>query len=240
MVDEQAILGESAARISALIRSRDLATPVEHLGRWKVRDVVAHLGGVHRWATRIVAARSMDGPGFQKSKLDGDALCDWFDEGVQDLLAVFRNNDPRDPCPNFNPGSDKTVGWWSLRQMHETMVHRWDVEQALDCVTSLDPAASAECIDEYLDVFIRTRGKQTLTSPLVLSTTRPSRAWTLVPAAKAGRVDVAAGRDSSITTELRGKPGDLLLAVWRRLSIDDAGLVVIGDAQLAASLMGPT
>ena len=81
---------QAAARISALARAGDLTTPVDHLNRWKVRDVVAHLGGVYQWATRIVQDRSMKGPGFTKSKLDGTELCDWFDVAAQSVVELLR------------------------------------------------------------------------------------------------------------------------------------------------------
>lgn len=108
-IDETTVVATEAARISGLGRSCDLTTPVGHLGRWKIRDVVAHLGGVHRWATRIITTRSTDGPSFTKSKLDGPKPCDWFDDGAEALLEAFRANDRDEACPNFNPGSANTI-----------------------------------------------------------------------------------------------------------------------------------
>ncbi len=232
------MIAAAAERISELIRSSDLTTPVPHLGRWRVRDVAAHLGGVHRWATRIVRTRSMDGPGFTKSKLDGRELCDWFDAGAEDLLAAFRDNDADDPCPNFNPGSPKNVAWWSRRQMHETTVHRWDVERALGCNTPIAPAIAADGIDEFLDVFVRTRGKQTLIAPLVLATNGLAREWTLSPASRPGRIDVAAGRNPEASSELVGSPEGLLLVLWGRLTFSEAHMSVGGSEAVALSLMG--
>lgn len=237
-IDHLAKLEESAARISELIHGQELSTPVPRLGRWKIRDVVAHLGGVHRWATRIVEARSMDGPGFTKSKLDGTELCHWFDEGAGRLLDALRSNPPTDPCPNFNPGSDPTVSWWVRRQLHETTVHRWDVERAVAQLTSIDAEVAADGVDEYLDVFVRTRGKQTLTAPLVLASTEPVRSWSLTPADRPGRVDIAPGRLDEITDEIAGSPQDLLLLAWGRLALTETDLTVTGSADVARSLTG--
>lgn len=236
-IDEIAVIAAEARRISGLIRSADLTATVPHLGRWKVRDIAAHLGGVHRWAARIVGTRSMGGPGFTKSKLTGTELCDWFDAGVEDLLVVLRANNADDDCPNFNPGSPNTVAWWSRRQMHETTVHRWDIESALGCTTQIDPAVAADGIDEYLDVFVRTRGKQTLIAPLILTTAQPKRAWTLSPAARRGRIDITDGRSAEATAELTGRPEEVLLALWGRLSPSEAHLETRGDPEVAASLM---
>lgn len=237
-IDHHDAIAAAACRISGLIRAADLTASVPHLGRWKVRDVAGHLGGVHRWATRIVSTRSMDGPSFTKSKLAGTELCDWFDAGVEDLLVALRANKADDHCPNFNPGSPDTVAWWSRRQTHETTVHRWDIERALGCTTQIDPAVAADGIDEYLDVFVRTRGKQTLIAPLTLATTRPSQAWTLSPAVLPGRVDVEDGRSAEATSQVVGRPETLLLVLWGRLKLSEAALKTHGDPAVVASLTG--
>ena len=237
MIDHLAMIEVSALRISELARSHDLSTPVPELGRWKIRDVVAHLGGIHRWATRIVDTKSMDGPSFTKSKLDGDALCDWFDDGAEQLLRAFTSNEFSDACPNFNPGSEPTVGWWARRQLHETTVHRWDVERSLDRIIAIDPDLAADGIDEYLDVFVRTRGKQTLNAPLTITSDQPPMSWSLRPASRPGRVDVAGGRLDA-PEEISGAPQDLLLLLWGRLAFSETDLVVRGSADVAASLTG--
>ncbi len=238
-IDQPTVISIEAEIISRIVRSCDLTTPVGHLGRWKVRDVVAHLGGVHRWATRIVASRSIDGPSFTKSKLDGPELCDWFDAGTEMLLETFGATDRESACPNFNPGSANTVAWWVRRQMHETTVHRWDIERALDCTTAIAPAVAADGIDEFLDVFIRTRGKQTLNAPLRLSSTDPPRSWTLTPAEKPGRIDIDIDIDGAADpdAELTGLPEDLLLLLWGRLSLVETNLRITGDVRTARSLV---
>lgn len=231
---------DAAMRISDLARGSDLATPVGHLNRWKIRDVVAHLGGVHRWATQIMIERSRSVPGFKKSKLDGTELCDWFDEGARLLVDELRKTDFGEPCPTFNPGSDGNIEFWARRQAHESTVHRWDVERALDSTTKIEADLAVDGIDEFLDVFVRTRGKQTLESTLVLRTTSPSRTWTLTPATKPGRIDVAQGGPESTgndLTQVLGEPESLLLALWGRLAASDAQLTITGDQAAAASLI---
>jgi len=149
------------------------------------------------------------------------------------------NHDPTESCPNFNPGSDSTIAWWIRRQTHESTVHRWDVEHALESTTAIDAKLAVDGVDEFLDVFVRTRGKQTLASTLVLRTTRPKRVWTLVPAAKAGRIDVANGpldTPAGSVTEVAGQPAALLLGLWGRQSASTAKLKISGDTAAAASL----
>ena len=121
--------------------------------------------------------------------------------------------------------------------MHETTVHRWDAERALACTEPIDPQVAVDGIDEYLDVFVRTRGKQTLIAPLVLVSTRPERAWTLSPSATPGRLDISNGRTVGVPDGLAGSPDKLLLMLWGRLSSTEPGLVMTGDSEVAGSLV---
>jgi uncharacterized protein (TIGR03083 family) len=224
-----------AARISELARLGDLTTPAPWLGRWRVRDVVAHLGGVHRWATRIVETRSMDGPGFTKSKLDGIALCDWFDEGAAALAANLAEVDPDEACPNFNPGSARTMAFWLRRQTHETTVHRWDVEQALGAVTPIEEDVAVDGIDEYLDIWVRSRGKHTLAAPLTIRASEVAWAWTLMPDDRPGRVQVEVSTTpTTATSAVSADPGHLLLWLWGRSPLPDSA-VIDGDPTVVAS-----
>lgn len=235
------LIENESIRILELGRSKDLSEPVPHLGRWKARDVIAHLGGVHRWATRVLTERSMAGPGFKKSSLDGPALCDWFEEGAASLVATMRADGPEAVCPNFNPGSPSTVAWWIRRQQHETTIHRWDVEAAFGAVSSIDPSIAVDGIDEFLDTFVRTRGKHDLDSTVLVETTRPKRRWTLRPADKPGRIDVSVGPPASGESEVtlvKGRPDALLLALWGRLTAPEAKLAIEGRAELSSLLKG--
>lgn len=235
MIDSFGSITTSVQQISTLARAGDLTTPVEGLGQWTARDVVAHLGGVHRWATRIVLAGSMDGPGFTKSKLDGIDLCDWFDEGAAQLLDTLRTADPDAPCPNFNPGSPNTNAFWIRRQTHETLVHCFDVERALAEPSPIAPDVAADAVDEYLDTFVRTRGKQTLASALLLTCTDHPATWLLSPADRVGRLDINNAEAPKPLAEISAPAMSLLLVAWQRISADDPQISVTGDRAVATS-----
>jgi uncharacterized protein (TIGR03083 family) len=234
------IIAAEGARISRLARGGDLSRPVSYLPRWRVRDVVAHLGGVHRWATRIVSEQSMAGPGFRKSPLDGEALCDWFDEGLGALVATFVATDPTAICPNFSPGSPDIAAFWFRRQAHETAMHRWDVEFGLGQVSGFDTAVATDGIDELLHVFVRTRGGYTIEAPVAITCVDSSASWGIAPADKPGRVRVDRGAPQRRAATLQGTATDLLLALWHRVPLDGTGITVTGDAKVAASFVtGP-
>jgi hypothetical protein len=48
-----------AARVVEVARIGPMDARVPHMRRWRLSDVVAHLGGVHRWAGEVVEQRSM-------------------------------------------------------------------------------------------------------------------------------------------------------------------------------------
>lgn len=231
------VIVREARRIQELGGSHDLSTGTIGLGRWKLRDVIAHLGGVHRWATRTVSDRSMDGPSFRKSKLDGVDLLEWFEEGAAALIDALHASDPSEPCPNFSPGSNATVGWWIRRQAHETTVHRWDVERPIGEATPIADALGADGIDEFLDTFVRPRGKHSLRGALSISVPHPARSWTLRPTDRPGRlaVDVDTRFSDDVVAGIEGPAGAALLVLWRRLNVADAGLTVTGDRDVASS-----
>lgn len=237
-LDRVGALTMAGERMSVLARHGDLTTPAIGLGRWSARDIVAHVGGIHRWAARIVRTRSMEGASSTRSRLDGAALCDWFDEGRLDLADVLAATDPEARCPNFNPGSRSIAGFWHRRQAHETTVHRWDLERALGATSPIDVDLATDGVEEYLDVFVRGRGTQTLLAPLVLTAVDHDRSWTVRPSARPGRVDVEAGAARDVATVLAGPAPTLLLHLWGRVPIDADGLSVTGDGAVAASFRG--
>ncbi|MEM7288443.1 MAG: maleylpyruvate isomerase family mycothiol-dependent enzyme [Actinomycetota bacterium] len=221
-------------RIAHRAATADMTAPAVGLGRWRVQDVVAHLGGVHEWATRVVRTGTMDGPGFRKSKLRGPELADWYGRVAAELVDTLRDADPSEPCDNFNPGSASTNTFWIRRQLHESLIHAYDIDRAVGDVVAIPIEAAADGIDEYLDVFVRTRGKQTLSAPLGLRITDGDRRWALAPAAKPGRIDVDPIGAEPVAT-IAGPAMELSLVLWSRLTVAEAQLEVVGDPAVASS-----
>ena len=133
-------------------------------------------------------------------------------------------------------GTDQHVRFWSRRQLHETLVHRTDVELALGRSPTADPAVAADAIDEFLVNL----GSAAYFSPRVTSlrgdgqqlsfrATDEDREWsvTLQPGGFA-----VGGPAGSPDATLAGPALTLLLVLYRRLPPDATGILAAGDRSL--------
>jgi uncharacterized protein (TIGR03083 family) len=245
LVDRSSHAGTVAsegARVSEVAHIGPMDARVPHMRRWKLTDVVAHLGGVHRWAAEIVSTRSMS-VGRRRGRERGDALIAWFDEGVERLASVLAEADLDEPCPNFSPGSPNTIAFWARRQAHETTMHRWDAESAVGQITAIEPMFATDGIDELFDTFTRTRGRQVLAGPIVFACADTGATWTMFPAEKRGRIDFerdTVKRVGASVATVSGSAENLLLALWHRRTIAEADLTLTGPTAVAeAFIAGP-
>jgi uncharacterized protein (TIGR03083 family) len=229
------VVAAEGRRIVQLGRTADHSARVPHMARWRLHDVIAHLGGVHLWAADIVRTGTIDGKGFRKGRATGQELVGWYQAALTDLVVALTQADPADVCPNFSPGSASTVGFWSRRQCHETTIHRYDVQAAAGEITPTDATVATDGIDEFLFVFARTRGGWTVASPVALTASDTGASWTVRPAAKPGRIDVARGvADDVRSAAVTGTAEHLVLSLWGRPS---SGTIIDPDGR-SAELFG--
>lgn len=208
---------------------------------WVLRDLVLHLGGVHRWATGYVAGRFTEQRDVDLDEVvggvwPGDAeLLPWFRTGHADLVAALRDADPDLACWTFLR-APSPLAMWARRQCHETTVHRVDAEAAAGVpITPLDPAVAADGVDELLTCFVTRRGGRLRSDPprsmRVVATDAPGD-W-LVRVGSDG-VTTATGPDADGPADctVAGTAADLDLALWNRGGADR--LTVEGDAGVLA------
>ena len=139
---------------AGLTAAPDLQAPVPWVPAWTIRDLVGHLGAVHRWATAIVRAGTTDRPAAPPQPPDR-GLLDWYAAGLTDLVHALRDTPPDAPAWHMSPAAEKTVGSWVRRQAHELAVHRMDLEVAAGLpVTAVDPELAEDGADEVLRVVV--------------------------------------------------------------------------------------
>jgi uncharacterized protein (TIGR03083 family) len=188
---------------------------------WAVRDLVQHLGGVHRWATGVVGtphveAWKIDLPEVVGTWPSDDELSAWLVDGADALVATLEAADPALECFTFLKATSP-LAMWSRRQAHETAIHRADGEAAAGApAVAFEPAFAADGVDELLACFI-TRGRR--------FTSDPARTLRVTATDTDGDWDVGIGPDGVTTvaggsvpadTTVRGAGSDVYQALWNR------------------------
>ncbi len=200
---------------------------------WTVRDLVRHVGYVHRWAATYVrdahpAPLGDDEEDAAVGPMPDDAdLLPWFRDGHAALVKALRAAPEGLVCWHFLK-APSALAFWARRQAHETTIHRADAEAATGPIAGVAGDFGADGVDELLLGFYTRRGGQLRSerpcSLLVRATDVPQTAWTV----RIGPDGAAIRRgDEPADCVLKGPASDLYLALWNRRSTDD--LDVDGD-----------
>jgi uncharacterized protein (TIGR03083 family) len=150
---EGALLADAAGRAG-------LAAPVPSCPSWQTRDLLRHLGYVHRWAAAYVAERIAE-PVAELTEAeqlaggppDGELVA-WFRAGHAALTATLRSAAPGMYCWAFLD-APSPLAFWARRQAHETAIHRADAQLAAGEIPEFESALAVDGIDELLLGFFR-------------------------------------------------------------------------------------
>jgi len=138
--------------------------PVPACPDWRVRDLLKHLGYVHRWAAGYVReqhARWVDRASEAEILRGGpadEALAGWFRDGHAALVRALEAADPGMTCWTFLE-APSPLAFWARRQAHETAIHRVDAQQAAAGAgvagePAFTPRFAADGIDELIMGFL--------------------------------------------------------------------------------------
>jgi uncharacterized protein (TIGR03083 family) len=199
---------------------------------WDVRQVVTHVGGVHRWATQVVsgappehveAASAVVGVGPPD-----DELVDWLGLGYEALVSALAAAPDDLDAVTFLP-AESPKHFWARRQAHETAIHRADVENAAGGAPDYDADFAQDGIAELLLGFARRRANA-IPAPGTLGLDAVDGAsWLLTFGGE--RIEAVPTEDLTGTdVTVRGLSSDLYLWLWNRPSEAFAD----GDPDVAA------
>jgi uncharacterized protein (TIGR03083 family) len=228
------LAAELAAGLTPVEGGLDVVVP--WVPAWTARDLVGHLGTVHRWATAIVRAGTADGPPVSTGPPDDDLL-DWYAAGHTELVRALRATPPDSPAWHMSPAAPKVAAEWVRRQAHELAVHRMDLEVAAGVPHApLDPPLADDGVDELLGIVLpRWAHSEPLLSARALvavTNTDTGREWEV--RIDRGVVDLAREHSGAADATLTGAGTPLLLHLWGR----PAHMAVSGDVAAAALLRG--
>jgi uncharacterized protein (TIGR03083 family) len=197
---------------------------------WKERDLLLHVGGVHRWATGYVDGAVTDPDGVSYAELvepppDDATFVDWFREGHAALVGALRGAPADLECWTFLP-APSPLAFWARRQAHETAIHRVDAESGSGPFTAFAPDIARDGIDELLTRFATRPRSRDVQAPRTLQVhaTDGDGDWHVT--IRAEGIDVTEGR-SAADCSVAGTASDLYTLLWNRRGTD--GLDVDGD-----------
>lgn len=227
-----------------------LDAPVPTCEGWVVADVLGHLGRVHRSVAEIIERRAQEVPPVEIPRPPaGDALLDFFAEGLDRVVAALASIGPDEPVYSWS--GEGNGRFYHRRMAHELAVHRFDAEAAHGLPGPFDPVMAVDGIDEFYDVlvpFSARRWERALPDGglALVRTDGPERWWiegvdgavvttrtgdpALGPAGN-GPATVAAVTTAAAAVTVSGPASDLFRFVWHRGTGD--GLGVVGDVTVA-------
>ncbi|MFJ5264573.1 maleylpyruvate isomerase family mycothiol-dependent enzyme [Streptomyces sp. NPDC088387] len=238
-------IAHQVGQLRAVVTSgADLSGRVPTCPDWSLEYLVRHTGGALRWVDEMVRTRAQEelpldrvpevtGPVAQG---DAAALDGWLAETGERVVASLREAGAETAVWSW--AGIPTSGFWARRMTHELTVHRADATLAAGLPYSVAPEVAADAIDEWLQIVqyvqrvmphdaaneLRGDGRT-----IHLHATDVEAEWVIELGA--GGVVWRRGHEKA-TVALRGALTDVLLAFYRRLPLDGAGVEVLGEREL--------
>lgn len=240
-MDHLRALADLQERFLETTRRADPSTPIPWLGRWKVEQLVVHLARIHHWAAGQ-ARRTQETPLGRGPFADLPAL---YAECAAELRATLAELDPDARAwALVDDGVRRaqqtgTVRFWHRRQLHETLVHLWDLRTAigegLDDVDTGGDEAWLDSLDEVVTVMHPRQLRLERVAPpaarIVFAPTGADASWTLTGAADDAPVVTVAGPAKSLALLAWGR------GVPEHDRLAGEGVEVTGDRSLAEAVL---
>jgi len=247
VTEHLAILDRDGKLLAAAADSAGLEATVPSCPPWQVRDLLRHIGYVHRWAGRYVAERRAerlpDRPGEAELLSGGpvDAeLLDWFSAGHEALVTELTRAAPDLACWYFLDAPSPRV-FWARRQAHETAIHRVDAELAAGHVTSHEvtpheAAFAADGVDELIMGFFGRDAEQLSDEQragarrrLQVCSTDTGQAWHVQLISDGTLATQVQRGGGAADCTLSGPASGLYRLLWNRADPPTAAVEVSGD-----------
>ncbi|HEY6635809.1 MAG TPA: maleylpyruvate isomerase family mycothiol-dependent enzyme, partial [Acidimicrobiia bacterium] len=139
-------------------------------------------------------------------------VIDWYEAGLDAMLAALTDSDPETACWAFGPS--QCVAAWETRMVIETGVHRWDAYQAFGEEDRLTDRVAVAGLEEFADMWLP---RLPDLSGLEVVAEDLGRSWVYGPAPRA----TVSGTASDIYLRLMSRPSPVLLPDDWVAAVDD-------------------
>jgi uncharacterized protein (TIGR03083 family) len=227
----------SAAFREVVAAADDLGARVPGCPDWALRDLVAHLGAVHRfWAATVAAGPAAEPPSaaaLGDREPHGD-LIEWSAESTRMMLAALRAAGERDCWAWWGAsGAPMTTGAVARHQVQETAVHTYDAQESIGRPEPLPASVAIDGIPEFLAVGLGSMGAWPHRPARIAVSAVEGPTWVVDLTPAGVRIDPAASGAPLAT--LRGSASDVVLTLYGRLPPET--LAVDGDHAAARELL---
>jgi uncharacterized protein (TIGR03083 family) len=228
--DHVAAIQEHANGLGAAAQAAGLDAMTTTCPGWAVRDLVSHIGGVHRWAAgNIAKGRVSEDEAEQMFIAPPDpALLSWYADGYAALLTTLAEADRDVECFTFLPEITSPLEFWARRQAHETAIHRVDAESAVGATPGFDVGFAVDGLDELINGFVRRKGGRLRSDPTVTIAVAPSdapAAWWIQVGPEGRSITTTTGEVPPADLTLRGPAERLYLLLWNRAGRDHVDVI---------------
>lgn len=149
------VLQSEVSRILSILDDAtvDLRSPVPVCPGWLLEDVPIHLGRVYSLVATIVSGDPSLPPDRERlpQRRPDESAAVWMKRQFEVLLALLSDAPPDGLAWNFVEGPCAPASFWWRRQVHETTIHRVDVELAAGLeVSETESEIAADGIEDFL------------------------------------------------------------------------------------------
>ena len=221
--------------IESLVANQNLGLAVPDCPQWNVGDLVLHVGRVqHFFAEMVRSGRDRPFPLSEIAAPSENDVITWAQQGRDNFVAEVLAHGSTAFAWSWT--QDKTVAWVQRRLLHETLVHRWDLENAVGNKMPTDAAVASDCIDEFLVSFVvgRKSDNHLPAGSVHLHCTDTEGEWLL----KFSDQGIELTREHAKgDVAIRGKAEDLARLLWRRMHLNAGAFEVFGNVEVADSFL---
>jgi len=204
---------------------------------WSNTDLAIHTTGVHRRVAHWTANRLQKPERWPDHEpADLAAPWDWCRAGLDLVLDTLADIGPDEPVWSWT--DRRNGGFYHRRMLQETVVHRWDSEDAAGISSHIDAEVATDGVNELFDVGMRFRGDGSAIDypegDVLLERTDGTDRWRI--RAMDGTLLIAHNGDAgtSANAMVQGHAEDLLLYLWGR----GGHVTIVGETDVAEAWAG--